>query len=164
MDLLKYEFMKALEGSYNYNVGQLIKKIRYYRQQVAIDEFKVAIPQLKVLEKELQKFDNDIGGERRNYIEEIMEELDKESEIEGKVIDEIERSSRAINATLYDTEFSMHDFAYEFRNNEAISWIEFYGYKIEKQTDGTLLVIKEIFRSVCYKYGIVFIDSSLGDK
>ncbi len=93
-----------------------------------------------------------------------MGELEKEAEIEGKLISEIERSSRSIAAALYDTDFFMTDFAYDFRNCEAVYWIEFYGYREQKEVDGTLLVVKEVFRSVCYKFGIVFIDSSLSEK
>jgi hypothetical protein len=164
MDLLRYEFMNAPEGSYNYNVGQLVKKVRYYRENVSIDDFKAAIPELKVLERKLQSFDQEIGLDRREYLEEIMDELKKESEIESQLLEEIERASKAIASALYDTNFSLDDFLFEFRNDDAVYWIEFYGYQNAKKTDGTLLVVKEVFRSVCYKFGIIFIDSSLSDK
>jgi hypothetical protein len=164
MNLLRYEFMNAPQGSYNYNLGQLVKKVRYYREYVSIDDFKAAIPELKVMERKLQSFDQEIGLEKREYLEEIMDELKKESEIEFQLLEEIGRTSKAIVSALYDTDFSMDDFLYEFRNSDAVYWIEFYGYQNTKKIDGTLLVVKEVFRSVCYKLGIVFIDSSLGDK
>ncbi len=161
MNLLKYEFMNAPEGSYNYNLGQFVKKVRHYRVNVPIEQFKAAIPELQQLERVLQNVDETMGEEKRNYLEEVMEELEQESAIETQLLEEIERTSKAIASALYDTDFSMDDFTYEFRSNEAINWIEFYGYRQRKDTDGTLLVVKEVFRSVCYKFGIVFIDGSL---
>jgi hypothetical protein len=164
MDLLKYEFWKEEDDAYYHLIGQLVQKVRYYRGSVPIDEFKAAIPELKQIEKRLQDIDQSVGQETRFYLQEIMDELGVESEIEGKLIDEIQRSSKAIAHVLYDSDFAMDEFAFEFRNIEAVIWIEFYGYKEQKATDGTLLVVKEVFRSVCYKFGIIFIDSSLTDK
>jgi hypothetical protein len=164
MDLIKYEFFKKEDGAFNHLIGQLVKKVRYYREKVSIDTFKAAIPELKKLERQLQEIQEAIGETPRNYLQEIMDELSVEAELEGKVIAEIERSSKAIAAALYDTDFLMTDFAYEFRNMTAVQWIEFYGYKEKKDVDGTLLVVKEVFRSICYKFGIIFIDISLSDK
>ena len=160
MDLLKYEFLNSPEGSYNDLITQLVKQIRYYRTKVSVDEFKAAMPQLQAKERELQNIDESVGEETRYFIQEIMDELSIEDEIREKALDEIQRSSQAIIMHLHNTNCSVADFAYEFINSEAVSWIEFYGYKLPKKADETLHIIKEVFRSICYKYNIIFIDSS----
>src|SRR3954471_21630789 len=137
MNLIKYEYFKEEDGAYYHFIGQLVKKVRYYRENVPIDEFEAAIPELKKLERQLQEIDENLGQETRYYLQEIMEELSAEAELEGKLIEEIERSSKAIASALYDTDFEISDFAYEFRNIEAVYWTEFYGYKEHKETDGT---------------------------
>lgn len=161
MDLIKYEFFKAEDNAYFHYIGQLVQEVRYYRENVSIEEFKAAIPELKKLEVTLQEIDENLGEKPRAYLSEIMDELSEEDALEEKVITEIERSAKAIASALYDNEFSMSEFGYEFRNLNAVQWIEFYGYIERRDTDGTLLVVKEVFRSVCYKFGLVFIDSSL---
>lgn len=90
-----------------------------------------------------------------------MEELEKEAEIESKILETIERSAKAMVSALYNVDFSMSDFSYSFRNNEGVYWIEFSGYANKRLADDTLLIAKEVFRSVAYKFGIVFIDESL---
>ncbi|MGV3595304.1 MAG: hypothetical protein ACO1NK_08640 [Sediminibacterium sp.] len=45
MDLIKYEFYKEEDGAYYHFIGQLVKKVRYYREQVSINEFEAAIPE-----------------------------------------------------------------------------------------------------------------------
>ena len=57
MDLIKYEFYKEEDGAYYHFIGQLVKKVRYYREQVSINEFEAAIPELKAIEKRLQDID-----------------------------------------------------------------------------------------------------------
>jgi len=163
MDLLKYEFTAAPAGSYFNDVGQLVKKIRHYSENVSIDEFKAAIPILKTLERKLQEYDDTLGDKRRDYIDEIMAELEQETETEDKFKEEIERYSKTIVATLLDKEFAMDDFSYDLTNKEAVRWLEFYGYTEEKENDDTLKIVKDIFRSVSSKYDIIFIDSSLNN-
>lgn len=133
-------------------------------EQVPIEDFKAAIPELKQLEARLQNIDMSLGEPARNYLQEIMDEIKAESAIEDNLISEIDRLSKAITAELFDTVFSLDNFAFEYRNVGSAQWVEFYGYKEAQLTDGTLLVVKEVFRSVCYKMGLIFIDSSLSDK
>ncbi|WP_161888066.1 hypothetical protein [Pontibacter russatus] len=163
MSLLKYEYMEAPIGSYNHQLGQLIKKVRHYRENVSIDEFKAAIPELKSVEEKLQRFDEEIGEDRRDYLEEIMDELEKESEIENQLLEEIEWSSQAIVSALYNTDFSIDEYSFEFRGSGATFWIEFYGYR-GQEINNALNVVKESFRAACYKFGIVFIDKSAEDN
>lgn len=164
MDLIKYEFYKEEDGAYYHFIGELVKKVRYYRENVSIDEFKIAIPSLKEMESKLQDIDLNLGHETRNYLQEIMDELNAESEVEEKVLDEIERSAKAIVNSIYDTQLSMKDFSFAFRKSDSFFWLEFFGYKEPNNNEGALLVIKEVFRSVCYKYNIIFIDISLGGR
>lgn len=78
MDLLQFEFQNGEPGSYSYNLGQLIKKLRYFRN-VSLDQFQAAAPELKQIEKELQDFDSLLGDPKRFYIDELMEELNNEN-------------------------------------------------------------------------------------
>ena len=158
MNLLKYEFMDAPEGSYNELLKQLFQDIRHYRENVSVEDFKAAIPKLHEKERVIQKLDEGIGADSRNYIEEIMAELETEDEIESQLLEEIERTSKAITSS-YNIDFDLEDFSFEFRNNEGVFWIQFYGYKQEGGILGCSIV-KEVFRSVCYKAGITFIDSA----
>ena len=129
MDLLKFEFKNGEEGSQPYNLGLLIKKLRHYESNAAKDAFEPALPELQKLETELQNYDAALGNDKRLYIKEIMDELKKESEIKNKFLEEVERSSKSVIAVLHKKDFSMDDFSYEFRGNEEIFWLEFYGYK-----------------------------------
>ena len=163
MDLLKYEFMDAPENSFNGRLGILVKKVRHYRTNVPIDDFERALPELQNMEFQLQKIDESIGEPKRYYIQEIMNELEEESLVDEKIMEEIELSSKAIIRELYDTDFTIENFSFKLRRSEVTSWIEFYGYKNKKGDDSSLLVIKEVIRASCYKYGIVFIDVSLNE-
>ena len=164
MDLLKFEFKNGEEGSYPYNLALLIKKLRHYKSDVAKDAFEPALPELQKIEKELQNYDATTGNDKRSYIQEIVDELEKEAEIKNKFLEEVEKSSRSVVAVLHKKDFSMDDFLYEFRGNEETFWLEFSGYKSQLSHDDFLNVVKEVFRAVCYKTGIIFIDCSVGKK
>ena len=164
MDLLKFEFKNGEEGSHTYNLGLLVKKLRYYKSNEAIDAFESALPELQKIEMQLQNFDEKLGNDKRFYIQEISDELEKETEIKNKFLEEVERSSKPVIEALHKKDFSIDDFSYELRGNEGIFWIEFYGYKLQLSHDDFLYVVKEVFRSVCYKNGIIFIDWSLDKK
>ncbi|MEP6949588.1 MAG: hypothetical protein ABI863_09960 [Ginsengibacter sp.] len=161
MDLLKFEFKTGEEGSRIYNLGLLAKKLRYHRSNVAIDAIDSALPELRKIETELQNFDAKAGDDKRFYIQEITEELDKEDETKNNFLEEVERSSKSVVAALHNKDFSMADFSYGLGSNEGIFWIEFHGYKSQLSHDDLLHVVKEVFRSVSYKTGIIFIDYSL---
>ncbi|MFA0960362.1 hypothetical protein AB9P05_01000 [Roseivirga sp. BDSF3-8] len=159
MDLLKYEYLDSPEGSYNHTLGKLVRDIRYYTSQVPIEKFKEAMPSLRLVESKLQKYDEEIMNDRRNYIDEIMDALEKESEIEEKLFEDFEWAAKSILLTLFDKDFDLSDYSYELKKNRGVYWLEFYGNV--NINDKVLLVVKEVFKSVCYKYGIVFIDGYL---
>lgn len=161
MELLKLEYQNSPEGSYNYILGELVKKIRHYTSNVPMDEFKTALPDLKKIETQLQKLDESIGEDKRFYIEEIMTELSEESEMEEKLFEDFEWASKSILASLFEKDFLLEDYSYELKKNNGVHWIEFYGNK--SINDNIVLVVKEVFKSVCYKFGIVFIDGYLRD-
>lgn len=160
MDLLRYEFTTAPEGSYNYNLSQLIKKVRHYRSNTSIDDFRAALPELKKMEKWLQNVDNTMDNEFRNYLADIMTELEEEDAVTSQLVEELERYSKAVVSALFTFDFSLSDIKYEINNNEGIFWLEFHGYSDKKATEDVLSAVKEAFRLVCYKSGIVFIDKS----
>lgn len=157
MNLLKYEFMDAAEGSYNALIKELVIRIRHNRENISIDEFKVAMPEVRTIEEVLQRIDEEIGGEPRDYIDEIMEELDREGQVEEQLLEEIERSAKALTSA-YNIEFVLDDFSFDLRSNEGIFWIEFFGYKVNRDPNLTLLMLKEVFRSACYKFDVTFVD------
>lgn len=109
----------------------------------------------------MQEFDDSIGLGKRNYIDEIMEELQQEAEVEEKLMADIVRFSKTIVNTIFHEEFVADEFAFDFRIKEAVKWLEFYGYKNEQVIDEKLNVVKDIFRSVCSMHNIIFIDSTL---
>ena len=160
MDLLKYEFMENPEGSYNAFIGDLVKDIRHYRNDVPGEEFKRAMPAMQKLEKKLQQLDAEWGQPKRDYIQEIMDELDIEGSVEEKVMDEIKRAAGSIVNGLFEKDFLMEELDFSFNKIANFSWIIFQGYKArEIEKDAPLIVIKEIFRASCYKYNIIFIDN-----
>lgn len=66
----------SMEGSYNELLATLVVKVRYYRMQVPIDEFKEKIPQLLSSQKVLQIINNSIPRPEVNYMNSIMRKLD----------------------------------------------------------------------------------------
>src|SRR5687767_9535348 len=96
MDLLHYEFIEGPDASINGMLRKLVTEIRYNRSEVSAEQFKQAIPKLKQIENTLQELDDQLGQPIRNYIQEIMDELDEESDRETKIQDELFRGSRAI--------------------------------------------------------------------
>lgn len=80
MDLLNFEFYTEENGAYDNLIGELVRKVRYYREQVSIDDFMAAMPELQQMETRIQEIDISLGEERRYYIKEIMDELSKEND------------------------------------------------------------------------------------
>lgn len=159
MDLLKYEFSESGEGSFNYMLSQLISKLRFYTTNVPVEEFRAALPQLKLLEGKLQNFDMELGLEERNYIEEVMNEFQQEAAIKDELMNEIERSSHVIMKDLYNIGFFMKELSIDFVTKSAVYWLEFHNYNTsEKEQIG---VLKEVVKTICYKLGVVFIDKSI---
>jgi hypothetical protein len=89
-----------------------------------------------------------------------MDELNKESEVESNLLAELERSTKVIALSVLKSEISMTDFVYQYKNERAVYWLNFFGYIEKKENDELLLVVKDVFRSVCSKFGVVFIDLS----
>ncbi|MCU7547786.1 hypothetical protein OCK74_01610 [Chitinophagaceae bacterium LB-8] len=164
MDLLKYEFMKSAQGSINDLIGQLVRGMRHIYYNVTIDQYSASLPELQEIEQILQREDQELGREPRNYLKEILEELEAESKLESKLLEEIERSAKTIVSALYEPDFSLEDFGYDFKKSEATYWLEFYGYKKNKGVDSSLLIVRDVFKSICYKHGIIFIDSTLDEE
>lgn len=75
MNLLRYEFIEGPDDSINGMLRTLVKGLRYNRSYVTVEEFKKAMPGFHVIETKLQRLDADISSPKRNYVQEIMEEL-----------------------------------------------------------------------------------------
>ncbi len=159
MNLLKYEFLDAPEGSYNGVLKQLVAQIRNYRNNSTSEDFIKAGPTLRKLEQWLQNADVSMGnGSHREYIQEIMDELSQEDDIESNFLEEIERSSKTIVQSVANIDFSMEDVNFSFENVEAVQWVEYFGYNGDILNQG---LVKNIFQSICHKNGIIFIDKTV---
>lgn len=160
MSLLRYEFTDAPTTSVNGRIGQLVKDVRHYYSYAPAEEFSKAMPQLKSQEQELNKANAEIGFPAINYIENIMAELQKESELEDNLMQDMEYSSNAIVSALLNQTISLDMFSYSFRFSEAVPWLTFEGYADQRDADSVSIVVKEVFKSICYKMGVIFIDLS----
>lgn len=158
MNLLQYEFTDAPQGSYNYELGQLVRQLRHYCTNAPLQEFQAALPCLHIMERKLQQMDANLGLDKRLYIEEIMQQLEAAVKAENQVFEEVERTANVIIGSLFGTSFLLNDLAYELKNSQAIRWIEFYGYKYNNKDERILHVIKEIFKFTCIQHHILFIE------
>lgn len=158
MDLLKYEFLDTPEGSYNSKLKELVMLVRDYRSNRPIGEFEKAIPNLRKIEEWLQNADRSMGEyEKRDYIQEIMEELEEEEDVSNNFIEEVERASRTVIKSVLNTEFSIEDVAFNLRNSDAVLWVEYLGCNGDREKK---LIVENVFQSVCYKNGILFVNRS----
>lgn len=160
MNLLRYEFTDAPFDSINGMLRTLVTDLRYNSSMVTVDQFKEALPALQRIEKRLQQLDNELGDPHRNYIEEIMQELSEESDHEINLADELKRASVAMASSLFDQEINFEDFSYLTGKAEHYHWLRFTGYIDQRPVDANLLIVREVFRSMCNKYGYIFIDLS----
>lgn len=160
MNLLRYEFIEGPDDSFNGMLRTLVKELRYNISYITIDEFKRAMPPLKLIEAKLQKVDSEIKQPTRNYIEEIMEELNQESENETNIVDDLSRASKATVESLFDEEINFDDFSFRIGKAEHYHWLQFTGYTDKRPLDANLLIVREVFRSICNKYQYIFIDLS----
>ena len=162
MDLLKYEFQKAPADNYSNDLGLLVKKVRYYRNNRPVEEFNNALPELHEMESKLQQIAKEGGQRKRLYVQEIIDELSEEKDLQKKLTDKVSKGCHAIVHALYDDAFDMNDYAYELRKAMGVYWVQFFGYKANRQSDGMLAVVKEVFRAACYDMHMVFIDNNQG--
>ena len=161
MQLLKFEIMKSEPGTIAEVIGTLVRSLRYYAGNETSEELLNEMPNLKKLEAVINEHDERLGLPTKNYIVDIMVELNEEWERLENVIDEMQRQSSVITRSLYGNDFKFTDFDFEYKNSEAVYWVQFNGYKDGSPADGTQLLIKEVFRSVCSGLGVVFIDQTL---
>ncbi len=160
MNLLRFEFINGPDDSINGMLRTLVKELRYNRSNVTIDEFKKALPALQAIESRLQKIDAEINQPKRNYINEIMKELDQESDNEVNIIDDLNRATIALAYSLFGNEINFEDFSFKIGKAEYYHWLLFSGYIDQRPVDADILVVREVFRSICNSYQYVFIDLS----
>jgi hypothetical protein len=157
---LHYEFQQHADESYNGMMGTLVRLVRRY-YNTPQEEAQDQIPPIQAIAAKLRVFDEQINEPERDYIQEILDALSAEGSLEENLMGAITSSCTAITKYLFEKQFTIKEYAFEFNNSEAVQWLEFYGYK-EKQTENAeLQAVKEIFRSVCSHHKVIFIDSSL---
>ena len=79
-DFLSIERHEQNEGSHLADIKNLIIVIRYTRDKIPATEIKTHMPPLWNLESKLNSFNESIGQENREWIQEIMVVLDNEPE------------------------------------------------------------------------------------
>lgn len=162
MDLLKYEFQKAPADTYSNDLGLLVRKVRYYKNNRPVEDFNNVLPELHEMETKLQEKAKESGQRKRYYVQEIIDELSEEKDIHKKLLEKVTKGCQAIVHSLYDESFDLNDYSYELRKAMGVYWVQFFGYKAQRQNDSMLIVVKEVFRAACYDIHIVFIDSMTG--
>lgn len=160
MNLLRYEFYIGPADSINGMLRTLVTDIRYNRSQVSIEDFKRDLPRLKQIESTLQRLDSQVGHPHRNYIQEIMDELTVEEENEENLLEDLERASVATINALFGTTFIYNDLSFSLEKADHFPYLTFKGYTDDRETDADLIIIREVFRSICYKYNFIFVDLS----
>jgi hypothetical protein len=159
MNLLQYEFIEGPDDSINGMRRTLVKELRV-GLCIATEEFKKLFPLLRDIEYQLQTLDAEISQPKRSYIEEIMEELNQESEMETNIVDDLNRAPIVITNSILGQEINMDDFLYTIGKSEHYHWLQFSGYTDQRAIDANLLIVREVFRSICNKYNYIFIDLS----
>lgn len=160
MNLLHYEFNDGPDDSINGMLRMLVKELRYNRSNVTIEEFTQAIPALKSIESRLQAIDRSVGQPTRHYIDEIMKELDEETETESRLDEDLDKAPEAITNAIFKNGIILEDISYHTGKTEHYYWMQFLGYEDQRPVDVPLLITREIFRAVCYKHNYIFIDLS----
>lgn len=162
-NLLFYEFENYPNNSYNGRIGALVRKIGHYRSNVSGDEFIAAGPELRNLQNEIQRLDREFGGkETRNYIADIMEQFEAQDSIEEDYKQSVTRACKVIVNNLFPgniVEFVLEDWNYEYSVIKSIPTVQFFGHNSNEQLDGKVMVVKDVFCSVCNQFNIIFINS-----
>jgi hypothetical protein len=159
MNILYFEFQSHNPGSYNGQLGALIGLIREYRN-LPQDEAKQRIPKIQSLASALNNIDETMGNDSRNYIDEIMQALDKESDKEVELLEELAIVCATTLTFITGEDFALDDCMYEYFNVRGVQWLEFYSHKQKTVVAKEALVLTETFRSICYRHGVIFINHS----
>ncbi|NII28235.1 hypothetical protein HB364_24340 [Pseudoflavitalea sp. X16] len=160
MNLLHYEFIDGPDDSINGMLRKLVTDVRYNRSMVSIEEFRATLPSLKKIEQQVQHSDTQIGRPYRNYIEEIMQELEQESENEINIEDDLRRATVATITSILGQQLNFESLSFSIGKAEHYPWLRFSGYLDESPADANIVIAREVFRSICNKYNYIFIDLS----
>jgi hypothetical protein len=160
MNLLRYEFINSPDGSINGMIRKLVTELRYNRSFVQAEEFHRRMPELRQIEARIQQNDAEIHLPKREYINEILAELDQESDNQTNLEEDLKSATFSIIASLLNRPFNIEDIVYTTGKSEHYTWLHFSGYGEQRPLDAELILAKEIFRSICNKYNYIFIDLS----
>jgi len=156
--LLSYEFIDGPDDSINGMLRKLVTELRYNRSMVAIEEFKVALLGLRKVEQKLQLLDNQVGQPFRNYIDDIMRELDEESDNESNIEEELRMATISTVTSVIGMDLEFEDLAFVIGKANQYQLIQLLGYKDERPVDSCLIITVEVFRAICNKYNYIFIN------
>jgi hypothetical protein len=158
MNLLRYEFIEAPDDSINGMLRTLVTALRYNRSYVPIEDFKRSLPELYQIELKLQQLDARIGKVKRNYIQEIMDALQQEQENEANIAEDLRHAATATIRAFFGRSLNLDELSYSMGRADHYHWLQLSGYSNGKESDGVLVLVKEVFRSVCNTYNYIFID------
>jgi hypothetical protein len=158
MNILRLEFYPSEPGSYNDLIAQLIKKVRYFTTQIPADEIQLHIPDARRLESKIQYLDKQMGEVPKDYLAEIMNALNIESEIENQLREELAWTLKSITPGIIGEEIKLEDIDFDYMEQQNTYWVEFNGFNKPGLDKKNMQTIKEIMMSVCIKAGVVFLD------
>lgn len=160
MNILQYELLDAPSGTVNNLLGEMVKQVRHGYLELSIEDFKALLVETKKIEAQLQAIDSEIGRPVRHYIQEIMDELAKQLKCEEELVEHIEWNLHQIIAKHFNMEVEVTTFFFTFYHEYGNSWLLFHGYPKGQEEDKRLSLARDIFRSTCNKFGVLFIDRS----
>lgn len=160
MNLLRYEFAEGPDGSINGMLRHLVKGPRYNRSYVTAEEFRKALPEFYAIESNIQRLDADISRPKRNCIQEIMGELDREQDDEGNIVEDLRHASIALIKAMLNQDLDFEELSFSTARADHYHWLQFGGYTDKRPADSNLLIVREVFRAVCNKYEYILIDLS----
>lgn len=163
-NILRYEFTNSPPTSYNWYLGRLVKLIR------ELLKVPVNSNQFSDLRNEITEINKLLNSglwqsEKRDYVTEIREAIEKETDSLGLIIEDIEYCGKAIVEKELKKHFNIinfgNDFEYVYSIEKAVCYLKFFGYKNKETTIGLeFYLIKDVFRHACLKNDVIFIDLS----
>lgn len=79
----------------------------------------------------------------------------------SQLIAEVQRMAFIIIGDEPPDAFSLADYDFNVRANEKEFWVEFFGFKSWTGKEDHTQIVKEVFRAICYRYNLVFIDKTV---
>lgn len=76
------------------------------------------------------------------------------------IIEEVYNRCAVVIGAATAFSFSLSDYDFNIRASEREYWVEYFGFKQWIDAPDYNREVKEVFRAVCYKYNMIFIDKT----